>query len=135
MFKINYKTIRTTSITAFSVLLTFNVIHIFLSCLYFWIWTYMYLLGSSCFQQWKLFQDSSSILWVTHVYSFKEKKQQENVSTENGKLKNKGALPGLSQISGNWKPFKNNKKCFYVTLKAFCSQDIWRYLNYNTYIT
>ena len=32
------------------------------------------------------------------MYSFKEKKQQENVSTENGKLKNKGALPGLSQF-------------------------------------
>ena len=53
-----------------------------------------------------------------------KKKKQENVSTKNGKLKNKGALPGLSQFLAIESHLRIIKKCFYVTLKAFRSQDI-----------
>ena len=37
----------------------------------------------------------------------------------------KGALSGLREFSGNWKPFKNDEKCFLFYLKSsFRSQDI-----------
>ena len=37
----------------------------------------------------------------------------------------KGALSGLRQFLGNWKPFKNDEKCILFHLKSsFCSQDI-----------
>ena len=37
----------------------------------------------------------------------------------------KGTLPCLKQFFGNWKPFKNDEKCFLFHLKSFFrSQDI-----------
>ena len=47
------------------------------------------------------------------------------MANEMGKAEIKGALSGLRQLFSNWKPLKNDEKCFLFHLKSFFrSQDI-----------